>query len=145
MPLPEFNETDDLPVGLHPATLAEVLARFGQGTPQRQLVTARLARIYELARATGKLLRFVLFGSYITTKPAPNDVDIVLVMADDFGEQDYDPDLFPVFNHLRAQQQLGASLFAVRPGFIIGETIDEFITHWQRKRDTTRRGAASLK
>jgi hypothetical protein len=24
---------------------------------------------------------------------------------------------------------LGASLFAIRPGFIIGETVDEFIAH----------------
>jgi hypothetical protein len=56
-----------------------VLARFSQGTPQRQLVTARLARIYELARVTGKLERFVIFGSYVTAEPEPNDVDIILI------------------------------------------------------------------
>jgi hypothetical protein len=36
-----------------------------RGTPQRQLGTTQLVRIYELARATGKLLRFVIFGSYV--------------------------------------------------------------------------------
>jgi len=55
MPLPEFDEQGDLPIGVHQATLDEVLTRFGHGTPQRQLVTAQLVRIYELARATGKL------------------------------------------------------------------------------------------
>ena len=86
MPLPAFDSRGDLPVGVHQATLAEVIERFGHGTPQREIVTARLIRIYELARRTGKLLRFVIFGSYVTTKPEPNDVDIILVMADDFTE-----------------------------------------------------------
>ena len=63
MPLPSFDSRGDLPVGVHPATLAEVIARFGHGTPQRELVTARLVHIYELAHATGELLRFVIFGS----------------------------------------------------------------------------------
>lgn len=62
----------------------EVIAQFGSGTAQRQAVTARLQRIYHLARATGKLERLILFGSYITAKPDPNDVDIVLMMRDDF-------------------------------------------------------------
>jgi hypothetical protein len=40
--------------------------------------------IHATAKATGKLERFVIFGSYITDKVEPNDVDVVLVMADDF-------------------------------------------------------------
>ena len=144
MPLPEFDQFGDLPVGVHPATLAEVLERFGHSTPQRQLVTGRLRRIYQLAQNTGKLLRFVIFGSYITAKPAPNDVDLILVLQDDLTEQDYDPDMFPLFNHLRAQETLGASLFAIRPGFVIGETVDEFIAHWQIKRDLNQRGIVEI-
>ena len=80
MTLPEFNSLGDLPEGVHRATLDETLARFGQGSLQRQLVTGRLSRVYELARKTGNLERFVVFGSYVTAKPDPNDVDIILVM-----------------------------------------------------------------
>ena len=144
MPLPAFDSRGDLPAGVHQATLAEVIERFGHGTPQRELVTARLIRIYELARRTGKLLRFVIFGSYVTTKSEPNDVDIILVMADDFTEHDYEPYLFPVFEHLRAQQELGASIFAVRPGFVMGETVEYFIAHWQIKRDKSRHGIVEV-
>lgn len=144
MSLPAFNSHGDLPEGVHPATLDEVLARFGQGSPQRQTVTARLIRVHQLASATGKLLRFVIFGSYITAKLDPNDVDIILLMQDDFAEQDYDPDLFPVFDHLRAQDELGVSLFALRPGFVIGEDADAFIAHWQIKRDRGRRGIVEV-
>ena len=99
MPLPTFDSRGDLPEGVHKAALDEVVARFGHGAPQRQLVTARLRRIYELARATGKLQRFVIFGSYITTKLEPNDVDILIVVGDDFRDQDYDPEVFPMFDH----------------------------------------------
>ncbi len=144
MMLPPFDSQGDLPVGLYPATLTEVVARFGHGTPQRELVTASLLRVYELAQQTGKLLRFIIFGSYVTAKPTPNDVDIVLVMTDDFTGQDYDPSRFPVFEHLRAQQELGVSLFVIRPGFVIGETVETFITHWQRKRDQSRRGIVEV-
>src|SRR5207247_424588 len=71
-------------------SLDEVIARFGHGTPQRQLVTTRLLRIYDLARGSGKLERFVIFGSYVTAKPNPNDVDIILIMRDDFREPECD-------------------------------------------------------
>lgn len=39
MPLPEFNEFGDLPAGVHPASLSEVVIRFGVGPAQRQAVT----------------------------------------------------------------------------------------------------------
>ena len=144
MALEPFDSNGDLPGGVHRATLDEVLARFGHGTTQRQIATGRLKRVMELARGTGKLERFIIFGSYITAKPEPNDVDILLVMRDDLQEQDYDPDTFPMFDHSRAQRELGASLFVIRPGFIIGEGVDQFIAHWQVKRDLSRRGIVEV-
>lgn len=144
MALPEFDNQGDLPQGVHRATLEEVLARFGHGTSQRQIMTARLNRVLKLARATGKLERFIIFGSYITAKAEPNDVDILLVMRDDLQEQDYDPHAFPMFDHSGAQTELGASLFVIRPGFIIGESVDQFIAHWQVKRDLSLRGIVEI-
>lgn len=77
MSLPAFDDRGDLPVGVHQATFAEVVDRFGFGTPQRELVTSGLVHIHELAQRTGKLLRFVIFGSYVTAKSEPKDVDII--------------------------------------------------------------------
>jgi len=140
MPLPAFDSRGDLPVGVHPATLAEVIARFGQGTPPRELITARLVHIYELARTTGKLLRFVIFGSYVTEKSAPNDIDIILVMADNFEVAECDERIKPLFDHLRAQQVFGASVFSIRPSTALLGSVDEFIAYWQIKRDQSRHG-----
>lgn len=144
MALPEFNQSGDLPVGLHQATLGEVLTRFRHDTPQRQLVTARLRRIYDLASGTGKLLRFVIFGSYITAKPAPNDVDIILVRTDDFNVAECDEQTRPLFDHLRAHEVFGASVFSVRPSTVLLETVDEFIAYWQIKRDHGQRGIVEV-
>ena len=143
MPLPAFNNRGDLPEGVYKASLDEVVARFGHGTPPRQLVTARLRRIYALAHATEKMQRFVIFGSYVTAKLEPNDVDIIVV-RDDFREQDYDPEVFPMFHHRRAQQELGASIFVIRPAFLFGETVDDFIAHWQITREMSRRGIVEV-
>lgn len=78
MALPAFNEEGDLLPGVHRATLPEVLARFGKGTAQRGAVADRLSRIYQLAASTRQLARFVVFGSFVTAKGDPNDVDIIL-------------------------------------------------------------------
>jgi hypothetical protein len=61
---------------------------FGHGNALRCAITARLERIYELARRTGSMQRFILFGSYVTTEPSPRDVDIFLVMRDGFQPRD---------------------------------------------------------
>ena len=82
---PEFDANGDMPPGIHPATLAEVVAHFGSGTPQRHQVARRLEHIYALAKASGHLVRFIVFGSFVTAKPAPNDVDTFLLMSDGFG------------------------------------------------------------
>src|SRR3954454_7899256 len=84
MPLPAFNENGDLPPGIHQATLDEVLARFGSQTPRRRVVAGRLERVTRIATAGGQTARFIIFGSFITAKPEPNDVDVFLLMQDAF-------------------------------------------------------------
>jgi hypothetical protein len=144
MALPQFEKTGDLPAGLHRATLKEVLARFGGGSPQRHLVAARLIRTYNTANATGMLERFVIFGSFVTTKPDPNDVDIILVMRDDFVLENLAGLARKLFEHAEAEQEFGASIFWIRPSLLLLETLDEFLSHWQLKRDHMRRGIVEV-
>jgi hypothetical protein len=143
--LPQLNDAGELPSGVHQATMDEVLAQFGSGTAQRQAVTARLRRIYDLTQAPCKLERLILFGSYITAKPDPNDVDIILVMRDDFDVQACDGESRPLFDHPRAAEAFGASVFWIRPALLVLETLEEFIAHWQITRDQTRRGIVEVR
>lgn len=145
MPLPGFDHKGELPEGVHLATMDEVVVHFGSGTPQRQAVTARLLRVYHLATATGKLERLIIFGSYITTEPEPNDVDIVLIMRDDFRIGACEEEAQKLFDHLQATEEFGASIFWVRPSMLFLETLDDFINHWQIKRDQTHRGIVEVR
>jgi hypothetical protein len=144
MTLPDFNDAGDLPEGLYRATLAEVVARFRGQDAKRRLVTARLIRIHQLAAATGKIQHFIVFGSYVTAKPAPNDVDIVLVMRDDFKLAICDEQSGKLFDHGRAEIEFGASIFWIRPALLLNETLDEFIAYWQIKRDHKKRGIVEV-
>ena len=145
MPLPKFNEFGDLPEGNHPASLAEILARFGGGSPQRTAVTGRLRRIYQLAAKTGHVDRLIVFGSYVSDVSEPNDIDVILVMRSEFRSEVCPTETSALFDHTRANDELGASIFWVRPDMLLGEPLEQFLAFWQTKRDGRRRGVVEIK
>jgi|ERR1019366_2651297 hypothetical protein len=144
MALPEFNCDGDLPDGLHQATLDEILARFGSDTLAREEATAVLQRIFRLAYETHKLERFVIFGSYVTAKPNPRDVDAILVMRDDFSLVACNEETRVLFDHQQAEDEIGASVFWLCPGVLLRGSLEKFLLGWGTKRDLTRRGIVEV-
>ena len=140
---PEFDQNGDLSVGIHQATLAEVLTHFATGTVQRRLVGQRLERMYKLAISTGQLARFVVFGSFVTAKPDPGDVDIFMIMEESFDSNQVRGEAALIFDHLAAQNVEGASVFWIRRLAALGGE-QEALEHWQTKRDNTRRGIVEV-
>jgi predicted nucleotidyltransferase len=136
---PDFDSNGDLPVGIYQATLSEVIAHFGTSTLQRRMVAQRLARIYALASNTGQLARFIIFGSFVTAKREPNDVDIFMLMEDTFEAQQVTGEAAMIFDHLVAQHSEGASVFWIRRMAAIdgGEAA---LQYWQITREQTKRG-----
>ena len=145
MALPNLNHAGELPIGIHQATIDEVIAQFGSGTLQREIVTARLQRTYQIAKDTGNLQQLIIFGSYITAKPEPNDVDVVIIFNDDFDLTVCSEEVKRLLNHQQAENEFGASIFWIRPSLLLFETLDEFIESWQIKRDGTRRGIIEVR
>ncbi len=144
MPLPSFDAIGDLPPGVYPVTLGEVLHRFGAVGGQREVCTRNLSHIYELAQRTGHLRRFVVFGSYVTAKPNPNDVDLVLVMDDEFRLEECPIEARGLFEHAVAQARFGASVFWICPRLLSNESVEDSIAYWQIKRDGTKRGIVEV-
>ena len=145
MPLPEFNADGDLPPAIHRATMDEVAARFGGPSLARRRCTANLRRVLELANGTGQLERLIVFGSCVTDKEAPNDVDVILLVMNDTFHPDEAPiEAVGLFVHWIAQIRFGASVFWIKPTMALGEPLDEFIGHWQRKRDGSLRGIVEV-
>ncbi len=140
---PEFDNNGDLPVGIHRATLADVLQHFGTGTVQRHLVGQRLERVYNLAFGTGQMARFIVFGSFVTAKPYPEDVDIFMMMEDSFDANQVSNEAAIIFDHQAVQNVIGASVFWIRRLAAIGGE-QEALEYWQIKRDRTRRGIVEV-
>src|SRR4051794_26334930 len=84
--IPPFRPDGYLPDGLYAAPEAEITFRFGSATPRRRRLTLRVRRWIELARRVGAR-RLLIDGSYITAKPAPGDVDAVVLLPADFRVQ----------------------------------------------------------
>lgn len=144
MRLPEFNDAGDLPPGIHRSTIQEVCLRFGTGSPEREQLGHKLTTITELARATGALQSLVIFGSFVTAKSRPNDVDVILIMKDGFRLEDCTEAESVLFSHERAQSELGASVFWIRPGLLINDTLERFVARWQQKREGGLRGIVEV-
>jgi len=140
---PEFDSNGDLPVGIHQATLTEVTEHFGQSNFQRQLVAQRLARIYDLAQSTRQVARFIVYGSFVTAKPFPNDVDIFMLMEDTFDLYQLSDEVAVVFDHMACQNYEGASVFWIRKMAAIGGE-QAAVEFWQTKRDDTNRGIVEV-
>lgn len=140
---PEFDGNGDLPPGIHQAAITEVLRHFGASSRQRKIVARRLERIYNLARGTGHLARFVVFGSFVTANPDPNDVDVFMLMKDTFDSNLVAGEAAIIFDHMAAQDAEGASVFWIRRmAALDGE--QAALGHWQIKRDKSRRGIVEV-
>jgi hypothetical protein len=119
MPIPTLNRDGLLPVGIYDCTLAELKSRFGvfQTTDQRPRLFARLEGFLVEARATGLVCSILVDGSFVTSKPNPNDIDLVVVAA---AALDLAADLLPgqynVLSKFRVRKRFGFDMVAVREG-----------------------------
>ena len=87
----------------------------------------------------------VAFAQGYRKENIPNDVDVILVMQDDFRLATCLAESLVLFDHSRADAELGASVFWVRPGMLFGEPLEQFLAHWERKRDGSRRGIVEIR
>ena len=120
-------------------------ARFGRGSAARTHGFARLRHLHELAARTTKLLRFIVFGSFVSDVPVPRDVDVVLVMDADFRIEDAPRESRTVFSHADAEARFGARVFWVREGMLSDEAMGMLLETWQTKRDGSKRGIVEVR
>jgi len=141
--LPALEPSGDLPIGVHLASLAEVVHRFGEVSSHRRVIASRLERVCRLAWSTGQVARLVVFGSFITDKPDPNDADVFLLMDDAFDLSGIAGEASLVFDHAAAQAHFGASVFWLRRlAALEGE--QAAVEYWQVKRDGGFRGVVEI-
>jgi hypothetical protein len=98
----------------------------------------------ELAGTSGKLRRAFIWGSFVTAKPAPRDVDILLIMDDDFEVGALSTRTRAVFDSARAKLLFDSNVFWARAS--IGQEIRAlWLDTYQISRSFNKRGIVELK
>ena len=108
--IPPFNEYGWLPEGVHDCTLEEAGARFGgfQRSDRRPTLWARFVEFVSEAQACGLIEAVVVDGSFVTAEPAPQDIDLVLVVtAPQTFSVDLPPTHYNVLSHRRVRRRFG--------------------------------------
>jgi hypothetical protein len=108
MPIPDLNEHGLLPVGIHDCTFAEVEQKFGQNRwipdeqsssrrevlcPNRRNLCDRLAGYLADLRRASLVVDVLVDGSFVTQKPDPNDIDLIVALP---AEHDFSRALAPL-------------------------------------------------
>jgi hypothetical protein len=137
--VPEFNQDGFLPAGVHRATEVEVLNRFASSSARRIWLGEKLRDLLRAAEATGHLLRVFVWGSFVTAKESPNDLDILIVMDAAFDLAKTPVACRELFDHSRARVRFSADLFWTKAS-IGEETLQLWLDTYQTGRDFRRRG-----
>lgn len=96
-----------------------------------------------MAQETGHLRRVFIWGSFVTAKPEPADIDLMLVMSDAFRSEVCMPSVRQVFDGEAAERVLGATVLWVREDVPI-VLLNAFLEQWQIDRSGQRRGIVEV-
>ena len=85
MPIPLLDPSGLLPAGCFDCTLTEVRERFGtfQSSDRRIRLFTVLAELVLGMQRSGIFDAVILDGSFVTSKPVPNDLDLIAVLRAD--------------------------------------------------------------
>jgi hypothetical protein len=130
--IPPFDESGNLPPGIHPATWDEVTGRYATNNRRRQQLAGLLDALRSLASAGCSTA--YLDGSFVTVKELPGDFDACWEVAN-VDPSRLDRELLDFSNGRAAQKRrYGGELFpaetAAEPA---GST---FLDYFQRDRAT---------
>ncbi|MFN0105358.1 MAG: DUF6932 family protein [Bryobacteraceae bacterium] len=117
--------------------------RFGTTTLRRMWLFGRLQALVALAVRTGKLSRVFIWGSFVTAKASPKDLDILLIMDEDFETDRVDSPIQAIFNSTRAKLLFEADVFWARDS-IGDEILRTWLETYQISRSFRKRGIVEL-
>ena len=113
--IPPFTEEGFLPPGVHTATLAEFEERFVSSTSsarRRELFT-KLRELIQDARRTAFIRQIFVAGTFVTSKPDPNDFDCLLVFDQTPASANLRPFEYNILSRSVARRRFGRDVVAV--------------------------------
>ena len=99
------------------SSLEEAAGQFGvfQSSDRRPELWARFVEFVREAKAYGLVDAVLMDGSFVTAEPAPNDIDLILVVppGHDFSV-DFQPSEYNVLSKRRVNRRFGFDLLVAR-------------------------------
>ena len=96
-----------LPVGIHAAPLAEVCARFGAASASRRKWADLLRSVVSAAASYPSMKRVLVWGSFVSDKPEPADLDYSVVVSVDHAQAGVTDAHRPYFVPFEARRRFG--------------------------------------
>ena len=141
MPIPELDIDGHLPPGLHDCDLDEIGFRFGVdhlGSRRSDLFSKLVEFVGELRSTTFASAQLLIDGSFVTGKPQPNDIDLILILPlrHDFASE-LRPFEYNLVSRRRVTKRYGFDLLLAREG---SAELQEYVAFFEQIRgDRSRR------
>jgi len=142
--LPEFNIDGNLPEGIYTIGAEEFFNSFSTGSGRRKWLGRQLHELFRLVKLTGKVERVFVWGSFISAKESPNDVDLLLLMNVDFQLEEVSEECKCLFNYGEARVRFNADIFWAKSS-IDNEILKLWLDTYQNTKDFKRRGIVEVK
>lgn len=145
--LPEFDIDGDLPPGIHQAPLDELELRLGRFvvSDRRINLFTFFKQLMAMARRSGIVDRLVVGGSFVTAKPEPNDIDVVIILSIGLDFEALTARQYTVTDRRALRRVLkteALDIITVRDGTTRMDLVLEF---FQSKRDNKQVGVVEVK
>jgi hypothetical protein len=105
MAIPDLNDNGLLPEGIHEASESELFERFRyfRSTTRRLELSSKLKTYLEEIRESRLHIEVLVDGSFVTSKDDPNDIDLILILPEDFN---FDVELSPYVSNVISARQV---------------------------------------
>ncbi len=116
---------------------------LGGVPPRREWLIGRFDALLGHVQATGHLRRMFVWGSFVTQKATPGDLDVLLIMSSEFAASTLPLEARDVFDAARAKLAFEADVFWARES-IGPEALGLWLDTYQTTRDFRKRGIVEL-
>lgn len=141
--LPDFIDDGFLPAGVHLASFEEFERRFVyfDRSDRRFRIFDSLRELYRQASRSGIVKRFLVGGSFVTSKAEPNDFDCILVVDSSIRGRDLQPVEYNLASRQKARRIFGGDVITV-----IEDSIEyqRYFLFFQSNQDKERVGVVEI-
>jgi len=126
------------------ASLDDLRIRFGTSTPRREFLFRQLEIIIDQLLVTRNVSQIYLFGSFVSGKASPNDVDLLVVMNAGFSTTQIGGKVLELFQHDVCRIRYHADLFWVTEA-VGNARIEDLLEVFSRDREGRTQSVVEVK